>query len=181
MVMSIQMPSPAGGDASYMVSGMGAVAEYRAMERVSGTLDVTSAMPGTSAMLQTIEVGTRIHTLPYDRALRPFFDVRAAYAHMSDLFTSSPVTGASGAPSQEFFQGQRYSSGYGGISGAGLEYSLTTRFSITTELAALRGRMTVYRMDMPTSIPANMGSYWMTSFRYSIGLRFTPTSVMHLK
>jgi len=180
LISSIQTPGPLGGGTSYTVVGAGVMGEFRALERISGTFDVTSSIPGTSMSMQTIELGTRIHTVPSDRQLRPFLDVRAAYAHMNDLFTGSVSTGGP-LPSQEFIQGMRYSQGYGGIAGAGLEYSLTARVSVTTELSALRGRLTTYRLSAPTSFPASEGAYWMTAFRYTIGLRFTPVHLMNLK
>ena len=177
---SVAVPGPLGGGESYMVSGAGVRAEYRTFARVAGTLDMTSSMPGVAPVLQTVELGARIHTVPYDREIRPFVDVRAAYARMSDAFTidASSVPGVLG---QQFISGERFGQGYGGIGGAGLEYSLTQRLSLMTEVTAFRGRLSTYRLDTPTSVPNASGAYWMTSFRYSIGLRFTPMSVLHLQ
>jgi hypothetical protein len=180
MISSVQMPGPLGGGTSYTVAGAGVMGEFRGLERVSGTFDVTSSIPGTSMSMQTIELGTRLHAVRSDRQLRPFVDVRAAYAHMNDLFAGSVSTGGP-LFSQQFVQGMQYSEGYGGIAGAGIEYSLTARVSVTTELSALRGRMTTYRLSAPTSFPVSDASYWMTAFRYTIGLRFTPVHVMNLK
>jgi hypothetical protein len=180
LISSVQVPGPLGSGTSYTVSGAGVMGEYRALERVSGTFDVTSSIPGTSMSMQTIEVGGRMHMVPSDRQLRPFVDVRAAYVHMNDLFAETVFAGGP-SPSQQFIQGMRYSEGYGGIAGAGLEYSLTARISVTTELSALRGRMTTYRLDAPTSFPTGDGAYWMTAFRYTIGLRFTPMHLVHLQ
>ena len=178
---SIQVPGPFGGGDSYMVSGAGVRAEYRTFDRVAGTLDVTSSMPGVAPMLQTVELGARLRMVSSDRAIRPFVDMRAAYARMSDFFTADASSIPGAALGQQFISGERFGQGYGGIAGAGLEYSLSARMSLTTEVTALRGRLSTYRLDTPTSVPNASGAYWMTTFRYSIGLRFTPMSVLHLQ
>jgi hypothetical protein len=43
----------------------------------------------------------------------------------------------------------------------------------------MRNRMTTYRMTGLATIPSGATSYWMTSFRYTLGLRYNPVSVLH--
>jgi hypothetical protein len=115
-----------------------------------------------------------------DQALRPFFDVRAAYMHMYDLY-AIPIAGSvSGRGlNHQFVQEARYSRGFGSVVGAGLEYSLTRSLSLTTALTAMRNRMTTYRLSGPANVP-NGSTYWMTSFRYSLGLKFNPVRALYL-
>jgi hypothetical protein len=179
MVSNIQMPAAAGGTSS-TTAGTGTRADYRFTEHFSATVDATASFVGSDVITETAEVGTRFSPLSWDRRLRPFFDVRAAYMHMSDRLTMASLASSdAGVLNQQFFEVGRYSRGAGGVGGIGLEYSLTNTFSLTSELSALRNRMTVYRLVSPTSIP-NGTAYWMTSFRYTLGLKFNPVRSLHL-
>ena len=54
-----------------------------------------------------------------------------------------------------------------------------TSFALTSELLATRDRMSMYRLDNPTSIPL-ASRYWMTSFRYTIGFKYNATRALNL-
>jgi hypothetical protein len=122
---------------------------------------------------QTGEVGGRFLAMPFGEQVRPFVDLRAAYVHLSDTYE---------IPGNQFGFNEvtRYARGFGGITGAGFEYSLTNSFAFMTEFAALRARMTAYRSSTPTAIPDRTG-YWMTSYRLAFGLRYNPTRTTSLK
>jgi hypothetical protein len=179
LISSFQLPADGGGSTRYTTPGAGTRADYRYTERWSATVDVTASLPGAPTTAETAEVGTRFSPLAWDRELRPFFDVRAAYMRMYDAFSAQTAASVvAGAPSQQFVEGTRYSRGLGGLGGLGLEYSLTRSFALTTELSALRSRMTTYRSAGPAIIPSG-SNFWMTSFRYTLGLKFNPVRALH--
>lgn len=180
LISSLQVPTAAGGVTRYTMPGAGTRADYRYTDRLSATLDMTASLPGSPTTAQTAEVGTRYSPLPWDRELRPFLDVRAAYMRMYDMYAMpSPASIIAGAPDVQYVEGGRYSRGFGSVAGAGFEYSLTRSLALTTELSAMRGRMTTYRFTGPATIP-NGNAYWMTSFRYILGLKFNPVRSVHL-
>jgi hypothetical protein len=179
LITSLQLPSVGGGVTRYTTPGAGTRADYRYTERWSATVDLTASLPGTPTTAETAEVGTRFSPLPWDRDLRPFFDVRVAYVHAYDAFsTQTAASIVAGAPGRQFVEGTRYSRGLGSVGGLGLEYSLTPSFALTTEFSALRSRMSTYRSAGPAIIPSG-SNFWMTSFRYTLGLKFNPVRALH--
>ena len=178
MVSSIDVPMPGGGSTRYATLGSGTQGDYRFTDRVSATLDLTMSPFWGSAITETGEIGARYRPAPLDANLRPFFDVRTAYMHMYDtfFFPGAPPGGVG----QQMVQEGRYSQGVGSVAGAGLEYSLTRSLALTTELSAMRSRMTTYRLTNPTSVPDAAGSYWMTSLRYMFGLKYNPVRALKL-
>jgi hypothetical protein len=64
--------------------------------------------------------------------------------------------------------------------GAGLEFSVTNTFAVTTELSAMRNRMTLYRLTGPASFPDGGANYWLTSVRYLIGIKYNPVSALRM-
>jgi hypothetical protein len=180
LINSVQIPTADGGATSYTNFGAGTRGDYRYTDRLSATVDLTVSALGSPVTTETAEVGTRFRPAPMDQALRPFFDVRAAYMHMYDLYAmpiASTISG--GGPNHQFVQEARYSRGFGSVVGAGLEYSLTRSLSLTTELTAMRNRMRTYRLIGPANVP-NGSTYWTTSFRYSLGLKFNPVRALYL-
>ena len=172
MMTNVRIPL-AVGTVNYTALGAGTHGGYRLTDRFSGSVDLTSTLFSGPMNMQTAEAGGRFSPLPFNTQLRPFFDLRASYLRVYD--------------SQEVPDGQfdyartsRYSRGLGGITGAGLEYSLTSSFALMTELAAIRARMTTYSSSAPTSIPAANG-YWMTSYRLAVGLRYSARRSMNIK
>lgn len=180
LITSVQIPTADGGSASYANFGAGTHGDYRYTDRFSATVDLTVSALGSPVTTETAEIGTRFRPAPMDQALRPFFDVRAAYMHMYDLYAMPIASSVSGGGlNHQFVQEARYSRGFGSVAGAGLEYSLTRSLSLTTELTAMRNRMTTYRLSGPANVP-NGSTYWMTSFRYSLGLKFNPVRALYL-
>lgn len=180
LINSVRVPTAAGGVTSYTTFGTGTRADYRYTERFSATVDFTASPLGDPAITETAEIGTRFRPLPWNEEIRPFFDVRAAYMHMYDTFAFPMQTSVTaGGLNQQYVEESRYSRGFGSVAGAGLEYSLTNTLALTTELTAMRNRMTTYRLTSPTSIPSGT-TYWMTSFRYTLGLKFNPVRALRL-
>jgi hypothetical protein len=150
---------------------MGTRANYLLNRHVSATLDLTSSFLGGPAITNTAEVGARIHPEWAEHRLYPFMDLRVGYITTYDRRLGSyddpyPYTTLPGSAAV------RYSSGFGGVAGAGVEYSLTARWTFTTEASLLRSQMNAEGFDVnQTSVP---GSFPLTSLRYTIGLRYNP-------
>jgi len=177
LINFIQMPTGGGGMMSYTTSGTGTHADYRYTDSFAATIDLTASFFGGPAITETGEVGTRFRPLPWSPGLRPFVDVRAGFTHTYDTYAFPRGTNATtGTPSAE---GGRYSRGVGGIVGAGLEFSITNAWALTTEMLAMRNRMSTYRLTQPASAPMD-GNYWSTGLRYTLGLKFSPVRALHL-
>src|SRR5437868_6025804 len=118
LITSFQLPAVGGGVSRYLTPGAGTRADYRYTEHWSATADITASLPGAPTTAETAEVGTRFSPLPWDRELRPFLDIRAAYMRMYDAFSTQTVGSiVAGAPSQQFVEGTRYSRGMGSVAG----------------------------------------------------------------
>jgi len=180
VINAMQVPAATGGVSRYTTFGAGTRGDYRFSDRFSATVDLTASPLGGSAITETAEVGSRFRPMPWDEELRPFFDLRAGYMHMYDQFAVPMGTGGAGIPNQQFASESRYGRGFGGIVGAGLEFSLTRTWALTTEAMAMRNRLTTYRLTGPASIPNDGRTYWMTSLRYAIGFKFNPVSALHM-
>jgi hypothetical protein len=157
-----------GRGGSWASLGAGTHAEYRFAHYLAGTLDLTSTLYGGPAVTQTAEIGTRFQAQRGEGRWYPYLDVRGGYVatHQSygtfgDPFTDPVTQGGYG----------RYSTGFGGIAGAGLEYAVTRMFSITSGASLLRGRLSMSDLYNPAS---NRERFTMTSLRYTIALRFNP-------
>jgi hypothetical protein len=158
---------PIGGTvANYAAFGGGTHAGYRFADRFTGTVDITSSQFGSPVNVSTAEVGTRFMPTPFDVEVRPFFDLRASYLYMNDNF-STPAASTN-------YLTTRYGNGFGAIAGGGFEYFLTNSFALSTELTAMRGRMTAYSSSNPTAFPVG-ASYWTTTYRLALGLRYSQT------
>lgn len=165
---------PAGqGTANYGTFGAGTHAGYRFGDHFTGTADITSSQFGSTATNSTMEAGTRFMPTPFEVDIRPFFDLRTSYMWLSDTYADAAGQGGPDRIS-------RYGHGLGLIGGAGFEYSLTNSFALSTELTAVRGRMTVYGTNNTAGIPIGSG-YSMTSYRLNLGLRYSATRVANLK
>lgn len=173
MVSAFQVPSPSGGVSAYTSLGTGTRGSYRVTEHVSATVDMTASMVGSPTTTETAELGTRYAPMTWDHTLRPYFDLRAGFIHMYDQFGGLFDNGG-----QTPGRGARYSRGFGGVAGSGLEYSLTRSLALTSGVSLMRSRMTSYRIA-PGSI-ANGTQFWLTTFRYTLGFRFNPVRTQHL-
>ena len=179
MFSAIQVPSGAGGTTSYTSVGAGSRADYRFAQHFSATLDMTVSFLGSFANSQTGEVGTRFVPNPWSQTFRPYFYIRALYTHVNDRYdlpnVDDRVPGT--LPNQEFSQRGRYTGGLGAVGGMGFEYSVTNSLAFTNELTAMRTHMTSRVLN---SGPNPTTRYWMTSYRYTHGFKYTPTPALHL-
>jgi len=153
--------------------GAGSRADYRMTRHVSATFDVTSSFLGGMTNTETAEMGFRLRPERTEHKVYPFLDARVGYVHASETYFRpfDVLDGSAGQPSY----GGRYSQGFGGVGGAGMEYALTRRFSLTTAATVLRSRMRAYSLYSPA--PAN-GRYSMTSYRFTFGLRYNPVRLI---
>jgi hypothetical protein len=181
IISSIQVPSIGSGATRYTTYGTGTLAGYQITDRFSATMDLTISPLGGPATTATAEVGTRYRPLALDAKFRPFLDVRAGYVRMYDRFSTPEDPSITGSgPRLQIGEESRYSHGLGGIAGAGVEFSLTPSLALTNELSAMRNRMTVYRTTGSATIPSAASNYWMTSLRYTLGLRYNAARALHL-
>jgi hypothetical protein len=148
------------------VLGAGTHGDYRLTDALAGTADATYASMGTGGTsYETLEAGLRYKLPIADLRTRPFIDARATYMYLNDLYSANVVgTGGSVGPMS------RYSRGVGGFAGIGIEHAISGSFLLTTELAALRNRMTTYRTSS-FGVPSGM-DYWATTYRFTVGFRY---------
>jgi hypothetical protein len=170
LISYLQSPGTDGNVLARRTSyGAGTRADYRITRYVSATLDMTSTVPGNSATTATAELGVRLRPERTERRVYPFFDVRGGYVYAFDelLRPFDVISGSTGGAAYS----SRYSQGLGGVAGAGMEYALTRRFSLTTAATVLRSRMTAYSVS--GNAPRN-DRYMMTSYRFTVGVRYNP-------
>jgi len=178
LVSAITTIDPAGGSARYNAFGAGTRADYRLSDYWSATADFTTAFLGGSTS-ETVELGSRLRPTPRASDIRPYLDVRGSYTHLHDTFylptaTAVPVTG----PNLDLTQVGRYARGVGAVAGAGFDYTLTNSLALSTEFTAGRHRMDAYQITGNAPLPGR-NSYWMNVYRYTVGLRYNPTTSMH--
>lgn len=172
MFSAVQVPT-GNGVSSYTTFGAGTRADYRFTDRWSATMDLTASALGSPAVTETAEAGTRFSPMTWSedyRGIRPYFDVRAAYMHSYDTF-ASPAAVVSGQAGGQNLETGRYSRGFGGVFGTGADLPITSRWAISTEISGLRNRMSTYRLTNVSSLPIN-NSYWMTTFRFAVGIKY---------
>jgi hypothetical protein len=183
LISNVSAPSGASGVTSYRTFGAGTHAGYRYTDAWSATADLTFSPLGGSSISETAEIGTRFAALPWNqdyRSIRPFLDVRAVYMHLSDSYaTPDQLSGGVPGASQQFMNGTRYSRGLGGVAGAGVDFPVTNVWALSTELSAMRNRMTAYRLTGPTAVPGG-SLYWMTSVRIAFGIKYSPVAAMDM-
>ena len=179
LLSTVLMPQAnGGGSATYTLYGSGTRGSYRFTDRFAMTLDGTVSPLGSPGNAETVELGTRYSPMPYDRQIRPFIDVRAAYMNISNTYSLSSAQDGVPVPNTVANTEAWYSRGVGGIAGAGFDYSLTSSIALTTELAAMRTRMSAYGLASdPGVLP---GAYWMTSYRVLLGFKYNPVTTLHL-
>ena len=158
---------------SFATFGTGTRADYLLTRNISATYDMTASIVGGPAHTYSGELGTRLHPEWAEHRLHPYVDLRAAYlvAYDSRLGTSAyPFT-------DPFVSDQtvvRYSRGFGAVGGVGVEYPFTARWSLTTAGSVFNGRMRAHDFDAPSGL----GSFRLTSFRYTLGVRYTPIRIV---
>ena len=179
MITSGQVPDGSGAFTRYMSFGNGVRGDYRYTDHWSASMDMTMSYLFSPTISETGEIGTRYAPLPLDREVRPFFDARLGYMHLYDTYLSS------GSSSNTFFGGSqyadvaRYTRGFGAGLGTGIEFPLTASLQLTSELSAMRNRMTTYAVTGGPGLPADR-NYWMTAFRFAVGVKLNPMQTLHL-
>jgi len=157
---------------SWTTLGFGTRADYLVNRNVSATLDLTSSFIGGPVMFNTAELGTRLHSEWAEHRLYPYVDLRVGF-----IATNSRQlvgTGQSYVDPAQGDNGPQYSRGYGVIGGTGLEYSLTRTWSLTTGASILTSAMRSHELSGPSADR----SFTLTAFRYMIGLRYNPVTIV---
>jgi hypothetical protein len=175
LISYVRSPGVNGAFSDWTSFGSGTRADYRLNRYASLTVDVTSSFAGGLADVYTAEVGTRIGRERWERSLYPFADLRVGYARSYRSFAG--IDGGFGFPTTEDPGAFRYSSGFGGVAGLGLEYTLTRRFSLTTAASLMRNRMTARTF---VGAQPDEHSYTMTLYRYTLALRYNPVRAVRL-
>jgi len=163
-----------GGSSMWAALGAGSRVEYRFSRVMSGTLDLTSTVLGGPIDLTTAELGTRIGRARTERRWEPFADVRVGYAAASSREVGSYMNDPVGYPIPHGAYGSRYSSGWGAVAGAGVEYGVTNTLSLTSELLATHSRMSAHDVLARTAQP----DYTLTAMRVVLGLRYNPVRMV---
>lgn len=177
MFSAFQVPDGSGGTSQFTTFGTGTHADYFITQAFAATVDLTASFGGQSNS-QTAEVGTRYSPFAWDSRIRPFADVRATYMRLSDSYSALNSGSGLGA-GQNLNEGTRYSRGFGGIAGAGADFTVTPSWAITTEFLAMRHDMSMYRRTTTANLPVAT-NYMMNSFRFTLGLRFSPVRTSSL-
>ena len=180
LMSSMRIPLNGAGMTSYNTFGTGTHAAYAITDHFSATVDASASFVGSPLETQNIEVGSRYSPMTWEHPLRPFFDVRGGFIRLTDNYAlpgGSLLSGGSVTtdPALEYF----YARGLGGIVGAGLEFTLTRSLALSTEISSMRNRMTTYERGGAGGIPQASG-FWMTSYRYSLGFKYSPIRTLHL-
>jgi hypothetical protein len=161
---------------SWTTFGVGTRFDYRVSRFLSATLDVTSSLLGGPANTHTVELGTRLHPQRSERRLYPFVDLRFGY--VQSVNTHNWPNDIYGNPTTyQLAQSTRFSQGMGGVGGAGFELALTRSFSLTSAVSVMRGHLSAYGNGVAAS-PLGGHSYWMTAYRYTVGLRYNPVRML---
>lgn len=163
----------AGGRSNWTSVSMGTRASYRLTPHVAATMDLTSSLFGSPVTLQTAELGTRLGPERSERRLYTFVDLRAGYvaAFNSGL---GPFIENTYYPTSPGVYAIRYSRGFGGIAGVGMEYALTHTFSLTGGASVLRSHVTARDFAGPSAVP----SFALTSYRLTLGIKYNPVRMV---
>ena len=164
-----------GRSSAWTSFGAGTRAEYRLTRHASATLDLTSSIAGSPVIMQTAEIGTRLSPERSESRVYPFVDLRAGYISAYDRSLSSIGNDPYGLSTAQGVYGARYSSGFGGVAGIGMEYTLTRTLSLTTTGSVMRSHMTAH--DYAATQRVEPG-FAMMSYRYTMGIRYNPVRVV---
>lgn len=159
------------GQSEWASMGFGSRIDYRVARALSLTFDVTSSFLGGPVFTESAELGIRVGPRRSERSLYPFADVRYGYFMTLNGFGSRGDVGGITTGSSNFIN---YSQGLGGVFGAGLEMTLTRRFSLTGGMTMARSNMTAIRSE-----PSVGDKYTLTSRRYVLAVRFNGVNYMN--
>jgi hypothetical protein len=175
LISYIQSPGLAydGRASAWTAFGAGTRAEYRLTRFVSATMDLTSSFLGSPVHMETAEIGTRLRPERSERRAYPFVDLRVGYVSAFDSGLGS--FDAYGFPTPQNGSGVRYSRGFGGVAGMGMEYALTQTFSLTTAGSVMRSHLTSHDFQSAQSFA---DGFAMTSYRYTVGIKYNPVRLV---
>ena len=151
--------------------GGGTRAEYRVTRFVSATMDLTSSFRANPVFVQTAELGVRLRAERSERRVYPFVDARVGYVSAFNASLGTISDAPYGYPTPQGAYGVRYSRGFGGIAGAGAEYTLTRTLSLTTAASVMRSRLTALDFQR---VQTSMPNFGMTSYRCTLGIKYNP-------
>lgn len=164
--------SPAGRAPRWISGGLGTRVDLRVARATSITLDMGQSFVGSPTVTQTLELGTRLRPdrpVTSDRRIFPFLDVRAGYVsslqNRGGVIVTDPWSGGTSVG-----PGSRYSQGFGGTVGGGVEFAVTRMISLTTAGGYMRAAMRTRSLEYGQ--PAVR--FAMNEYRYVVGLRFNP-------
>jgi hypothetical protein len=103
--------------------------------------------------------------------------VRAGFEHSYDSFSQQAI---GIGPASGLSSGSRYSRGFGAVAGAGVDFSLTNTFALTTAVSAMRSNMTAYRIS-GVSVPTADPSFRLTTYRLTVGLKYNPVHMLAMR
>ena len=104
----------------------------------------------------------------------PFLDLRFGY--IAAYNTYSFPNDIYGNPAFVQTNNTGFNDGFGGVAGAGFELALTRRFSLTTAASLMRSDISAHGYN--AQIPLKSSRYWMSSYRYTLGLRYNPVRLL---
>lgn len=178
LISHVQSPSftVSGRRSSSTSFGGGTRAEYLLTPQVSATLDLTSSLFGSPLHVQTAEMGTRLRPERTERRAYPFVDLRVGYISAFDSRVGPiAIDEPFGVPVAVGMYGARYSRGFGGAAGVGMEYTLTRSLSLTTAASVMRSSMTAHDYQ---GFQTNSPGFGMTSYRYTLGVKYNPVRMI---
>jgi hypothetical protein len=156
---------------SWTSAGAGTRLAYRIAPNLAATMDLTSSFVGGPLVMETAEIGTRLRPDRSEGRFYPFVDVRFGYAYAYHTYFRPMADPFGSINTQPALYGSRYSQGFGAVAGAGAEYALTRRFSVTAGASAMRNRMRAYGYE---GVQPSSTGYRMTVYRYTAGIRYNP-------
>ena len=151
------------GPSDWASMGIGSRIDYRVARLLSLTADMTSSFLGGPVFTETAELGFRVGPRRSEHSLYPFVDLRYGYFLTLNGFGDGNIGGITTGTGNFV----NYSQGFGSVVGAGLEYTLTRRFSITSGFSRAQSDMTAIMNN-----PSVGDKYRLTSYRTVIALRF---------
>ncbi len=163
------------GVSSYTSVGTGTRLDWRLTPYMSWTFDLTGAYLAGPAIAETAELGVRFRSESWEQRLRPFADVRFGFEHAYESFAQNTPLGI--GPASGLAGTNRYSRGFGGVLGAGVETSITNTFALTTAVSVMRTNMETYRMQ-GISVPTAGDNFRMTTYRLAVGIRYNPVHMV---
>ena len=165
MISRVTVPSFAGvpGE-TFAMGGTGTRFEYRFARMAASTLDVTQSFIGGPIYNSSAELGFRFGPNRFSHDIVPFVDARAGYFYSEPRqqfgdFAANPQINIGSV--------MHFSRGPAAIGGAGVEFAVSRRFSVTTAASYVRARMRAR-----TAVASNEHHYTMTSTRFIAALRY---------